>query len=251
VKEEPSDFPGLIQSLLDSNKKVSRDAADRLIAKARKEPELIGHLERLLSEVPPSESWPVAYVLGNAAQPSVACLQVLRKTLDSPDPDLRWGAVSLLARLASGDARIPVIFVDLLTTGSSTQRRMAVYGLRDAKLPDASRMVPPLVAAIKDADPLVRVAAVLSLQLAPEIPGDVPDSLLDLLSQDPDTRVRCAAASTLGKAEISSRKITDALAAVAAAAEPRLRKAAQAALESIKKRPAIALREDDGGPSVD
>jgi HEAT repeat protein len=242
------EITALIQSLTDPNKKVVRQTADALITRAQEEPELARRLETLLSAAPPERCWPIAFVLGHIGSPSLRCLQILQETLDSRDPDLRWAAGSLLARLGKEDRRVPELMLALLKTGTSTQRRMAVYVLRDLKVKNDA-VLSALLAALDDTDPLVRVAAVLSLELQTEIHQAGLDSLLDLFLRDPDTRVRCAGAFALATLGTRSEKISAALTTAVYSGDPRLRKAAEAALETLKKKARHRpCSKDDGGP---
>lgn len=227
----PPEIAALIRSLGDPDKKTVRSAADALVSLARGQPELARRLEELLSQAPPAERWPFAYVLGHIGSPSLQCLQALQETLGSRDPDLRWAAGSLLTHLGKRDARVLDLLLALLKTGTSTQRRMAVYGLRDLELKDGA-----VLAALDDSDVLVRVAAVLSLKLHSDTPQAGLDLLLDLLLKDPDTRVRCAAAFALGGLGTPSGEICAALTKAAEGPDPQLRKAAEAALDLLKKK---------------
>ena len=235
MKEEPSEVAALIQSLNHPNKKVVREAADALILIGKEQPELAHRLEQLLSDAPPGERWPIAFVLGHIGSPSLQCLQTLQETLDCRDPDLRWAAGSLLTHLGKRDARVLDLLLALLKTGTPTQRRMAVYGLRDLELKEGP-VVAALLAALDDTDVLVRVAAVLSLKLQSDTPQAGLDLLLDLLLKDPDTRVRCATAFALAGLGAPSGEICAALAGAAQSQDPQLRKAAEAALELLKKK---------------
>jgi HEAT repeat protein len=235
MNEDTPELEALIRSLTDANKKVVREAAEALISRARQQPELTHRLDELLTTAPREQCWPIAYILGHTGSPSLRCLHVLQETLDNRDPDLRWAAGSLLARLGKLDNRISELLCGLLKTGTPTQRRMAVYGLRDIE-PKEDAILHALLSAVEDADALVRVAAVLSLELQSDIPETVLDSLLDLFLNDPDTRVRCATSFALAALGRSSEKISAALNAAVKGEDPQLRRAAEAALESLKKK---------------
>ena len=101
MEEESGRIASLIDSLKHPDKKVIRQAADALISMAPGFPELPGRLGRLLSEPPADKSWPIAYVLAHISSPSPLCLHVLRETLDSKDPDIRWAVGLLLVRLGN------------------------------------------------------------------------------------------------------------------------------------------------------
>jgi len=153
----------LIESLKHPEKKVIRQAAERLIAMAPQVPELAPKLNRLLTITPDQYRWPIAYVLARISPPSPPCLEVLKETLGSGDSDIRWAAAVLLVRLGNADKGVTALLRDLLRTGTPTQRRMAVYCIRDSDQNQAC--VEALLDSLRDPDPLVRVASVTSLKL--------------------------------------------------------------------------------------
>lgn len=198
------DIASLIESLAHSDRAVVRTAIDSLVTIGHERPEVRESLNRLLQEVASEKRWPVAYTLGQLSQPSSSCLDTLMEALGSEDPDIRWATLQLLIRLGKNDKRIPPIVSDLLNSGSPTQRRMAVYCLRDLGLEDRSVQLQCL----GDTDPLVRVAAVTALSKQSQLSEDVLSVLVRLNSNDTDSRVRNAAGFVLERLGISPDKFS-------------------------------------------
>jgi len=235
MEEESGRIASLIDSLKHPDKKVIRQAADALISMAPGFPGLPDRLGRLLSESPADKSWPIAYVLAHISSPSPLCLHVLRETLGSKDPDIRWAVGLLLVRLGNSRREIASLLLDLLKSGTPTQIRMALYCLRDLDLKD-DLSLRAIVESLRDPDPLVRVAAVTSLKTRQEIDQEGMEILLQLFLADPDSRVRCNAAVMLAQLGAPNKDICRALQEAGQSEEPQLKKAAHAALALLKKR---------------
>ena len=235
MKEDSEQIASLISALNHPDKKVIRQAADALVSMALHRPELTQRLNDLLSEAPEGSRWPIAYVLAQIGPPSSACLHVLKQTLDSKDPDIRWAVGLLLVRLGKSHVDVVALMLDLLKTGTPTQRRMALYCLRDVSLKDTV-FQQALLESLRDADPLVRVAAVASLKFLPEIGKDGLDFLLHLFLADPDSRVQRTAALSLAQLGAPSDEIRTALKDASRSEDPQLRRAASAALELLEKK---------------
>lgn len=193
------DIASLIESLGRSDRSVVRTAIESLVTLGHERPEVRDTLNRLLQQVPSEKRWPVAYTLGQLSQPTSACLSVLTKGLGCEDADIRWATLQLLTRLGKNDKRILPLVSDLLNTGNPTQRRMAVYCLRDLGLEDRSVQLQCL----GDSDPLVRVAAVTTLSKQSQLSDDVLRVLVRLNSDDTDSRVRSATKFALERLGIS------------------------------------------------
>ncbi len=198
------DIASLIESLAHSDRAVVRTAIDSLVSIGHERPEVRESLNRLLPEVSSEKRWPVSYTLGQLFQPSSSCLDTLMEALGSEDPDIRWATLQLLIRLGKNDKRILPLVSDLLNSESPTQRRMAVYCLRDLGFEDRSVQLQ----CIGDTDPHVRVAAVLALSKQSRLSEDVLSVLVRLNSNDTDSRVRSAAGFVLERLGISPDKFS-------------------------------------------
>lgn len=235
MDDESEKIARLIESLYHADKKVIREAAQSLISMAPELPRLTERLDRLLHDTSPEKRWPIAYVLAQISPPSPLCLDVLKETLDHKDPDLRWAVALLFVRLGKNDDGVPASLLDLLKTGTPTQRRMALYSLRDMDLKDMASLE-GMLESLRDPDPLVRVAAVTSLKARREVGKDGLDCLLELFLKDPDPRVRHTAAITLAQLGAPSQEIRTALQNASQSQDPQLRRAASAALDLLQKK---------------
>ncbi|HEY2990681.1 MAG TPA: HEAT repeat domain-containing protein [Candidatus Binatia bacterium] len=247
MDEEPAQLDALIKSLDQPDKKALRRSVDTLIGLARTAPELAGRLSALMDGAPAEKRWPMAYVLAHISPLSPQCLDALEDTLGVDDPDIRWAVAVLLVRLAQAPGSIVVArLIALLQAGKPTQRRMAVYCLRDigAGVPS---LEPALHAALDDPEPLVRVAAATSLKTFPEIGKNALDRLLRMISMDPDSRVRASAALALAHLDAPAEQVRLALQAAGEDSDPRLVKAARAALALLEQKgPAPSAKENTG-----
>ncbi len=235
MEDESKRVLSLIHSLNQSDKRALRQAVDALISTAPGFPHLAEQLDRLLADRPGGDSWPIAYVLAHISSPSSLCLRVLGEALGAMDPDIRWAVALLLVRLAKQDHRIVGLLFDLLKSGSPVQRRMALYCLRDTEAKETA-ILQALLEALRDPDPLVRVAAVNSLKNLADIGGDGLNRLLDVLRRDADLRVRRTTALVLGYLGAPTEEIRAALEDASASRDPHLKKAACAALALVKKK---------------
>lgn len=191
-----------IESLLDElqngDRGIVRHAVEAIIARAPQERGLNERLESRLKDVATRWRWPVAYTLGHLAEASGDCLSVLADGLGSQDQDIRWATQRLLTELGGAQDKARELLLSLLRSGSPTQRRMAVYCLRDVGLGD-DRIAGEVVEACQDPEPLVRVAAVTSLTKSQSLPGQSVPILRRLADVDSDVRVRNAARFVLAR----------------------------------------------------
>ncbi len=186
-------MPPLLDALDQTDKAVVRRAVEELVALAADEPEVAEVLAQRLREAP---RWPVAYALGQITRPSAPCLEMLAWGLGSGDQDLRWATQLLLTDLGKRYPEVVSRLEALLREGSATQRRMAVYCLRDIATAGAG-LPAVFLEAMRDPEPLVRVAVVTSLAKASEVGAETLDAVRSAAAGDADARVRNAAAFAL------------------------------------------------------
>ncbi|MGH7828178.1 MAG: HEAT repeat domain-containing protein [Candidatus Binatia bacterium] len=229
------ELTAVIAALESRDKRAIRGAVDALIPLANESPPVATRLNQLLNEPQRANRWPIAYVLANLPHPSQATIQVLLDTLDSEDPEIRWAIALLLVKLARQDENILTRLVQAVSLGKTTQRRMAVYCVRDLSLSDHASLR-TLVEALRDPDPMVRVAATTSLKARSDVGSDEENELLRLFLEDPDGRVRNAAVVTLAQLGASSNEFHDALVKARAGPDPQIQKAAAQALSIIQKK---------------
>jgi HEAT repeat protein len=225
----------IINALASPDKPTIRAAVDALIPLAKESPRLATKLAELLDEPQRASRWPVAYVLGNLPQPSERTVQVLLDTLDTNDSDIRWAVALLLVRLARKEQKIITRLLETTSAGTPAQRRMAVYCIRDLKLSDAVSLR-VLVNSLGDSDPTVRVAAITSFKTRSDVGSNEEKALLRLLVEDPDGRVKNAAAITLAQLGATSEEFLAALERATASQDWQLRKAATSALALLQKK---------------
>ena len=225
----------LLADLDSSDKPTLRAAVDELIKRAVAAPDVVAELNRLLDDSRGPYRWPTAYVLAHLPHPSTRVFAVLLNTLDLPDPDIRWAVMLLLVRLAKTDGRIIRLLFELRKTGTPTQRRMALYCIRDLHLPDAASLE-ELLDSLRDSDPTVRVAAVTSLKGRKDIDAYARKKLCEVFVEDPELKVRNAAAVTLAQLGSPSEEFLAALKKAAHSEHAQLKKASAAAFAILQKR---------------
>ena len=235
MDEESAKLALLIRALDQPDKKAVREAVDALIPMAKSAPEVAARLNAALEAAPAEKRWPIAYVLAHVSPLSTPCVDALEDALDISDPDIRWAVALLLVGLAKKpEPAVAAHLVDLLDSGSPTQRRMAIYCLRDIGAEDLLRVA--LQHALDDPDPLVRVAAVTSLKTFPKIGREVADELLRFVSEDLDSRVRASAALALAHVGAPTERILRTLEDAIRSPDAKLAKAARAALSVLEQK---------------
>lgn len=247
MTQDANTAAGLIDQLDASDKSAIRAAVDQLIEIAAHSPDVKDTLTRLLEDRSRKARWPMAYILASLPSPPRTAITILIDTLASEDPDIRWAVALLLIRLAKIDRDTLSLLLDLLGAGDPNQRRMSLYCLRDLNLKDAASLK-AMQARLQDSDPLVRVAAVLSLRTRSDASEESWELLFDRFSSDPDRRVRHTAALTLAHLGASSRKFLDALNAALRSDDPQARKVAHSALAVLQKKGSVP---DGTDPLVD
>jgi HEAT repeat protein len=230
-----NNIAALIGALEESDKRTIRKAVDALITFATDDAQLRTTLSGLLTDASRKNRWPLAYILANLLPPEPAGLAVLIETLDHSDPDIRWAIALTLIRLAKTDAKILNLLIDLASTGSANQRRMAIYCLRGVGLNDDGS-VQTLLKSLYDPDPMTRVAAVISLKIHSRLGEQGKRELFERFLNDPDVRVRSAAAVILAHLGNPSQEFLAALTKASVDGNPQLKKAATTALALLQKK---------------
>ncbi len=228
------DVGTLIADLERSEKPIIRAAVNALVAMAESSAELQSALHRKMADPRVKNRWAIAYVLAHLPQPSRDVVQCLLDSLDHEDADIRWAIGLLLVRLAGTDASITQELLRRCTDGNRLQRRMATYCVRDLKLQDtASEQV--LFVALRDPDPMVRMAAAAGLKRR-NLDLSGKDALLAVFLEDPDNRVRSVAAVTLAQIGAPSERFLRALNLAENSDDEQIRKAAKAALSLLENK---------------
>ena len=227
----------LLADLEKSDKPTLRRAVDALIPIAAEDPQIAATLRELLNNPSRESRWPIAYVLASLPSPTQTSIRVLSETLDHRDPDIRWAVALILIRLAKTDRQVLKLLIELAAKGTSNQRRMAIYSLRDVGLTDEAS-VQALMDALHDTDPMVRVAAVTSLKIHSGLSARGKSELLELFLRDSDYRVRNTVVVTLAYLGTPSEEFLNELTKATASENAQLKKAAIAAFDILKKRSA-------------
>ena len=162
-------------------------------------------------------------------------MQTLLDALDHREPDIRWAVALLLIRIAKQNVKLVSRLIDLSATGTANQKRMALYCIRDLVLSDAASLAAS-VNALSDVDPTVRVAAAICLKPRADLKDDGRNLLLKVYLEDPDLRVRNAAAIVLANLGSPSEEFLIALRAASESKNGQTRKTAVAALDLLEKR---------------
>ena len=225
----------LMADLEKSDKPTLRKAVDALISIAADDPRIATTLSALLKDPSRKNRWPIAYILASLPSPTQSSIGVLTETLDHRDPDIRWAVALILIRLAKTDRQVLKLLIELASKGTATQRRMAIYSLRDVGLTDGES-VQILMDALHDPDPMVRVAAVTSLKMHSGLSERGKSQLLELFLRDSDPRVRNTVVVTLAYLGTPSEEFLSELTKATASENSQLKKAATAAFSILKKR---------------
>ncbi|HXG50859.1 MAG TPA: HEAT repeat domain-containing protein, partial [candidate division Zixibacteria bacterium] len=191
MMERDEAIAGHLAALECEDKMVIRRGVDGLIALAGRSPGLVPLLRELLSDPRRKHRWALAYVLGHVAPPAPAAVEALLEALGHPEPDIRWAVALLLIRLGKSHPAIAANLVALSRDGTATQRRMAVYCIRDVGVPGPPARA-ALVRALGDTDPLVRLAALAAFKNCTGPDAEVERLFLGLFLRDPHDGVRNA-----------------------------------------------------------
>jgi len=228
-----NNITALIADLEHGEKPIIRAAVNALISLAEASPELRDTLRRRMGEPQVKNPWAIAYVLARMPQPFHDVTQRLLEDLGHPDPDIRWAIGLLLVQLANRDEEITRQFLRLCATGNALQRRMAIYCLRDLNLQDAAS-TQVFFLALRDPDPLVRIAAAAGLKRKTHLDSREKDMLLTVFLEDPDSRVKSVAAVTLAQMGAPSERFLRALNVAESSENEQIRRAANAALSLLE-----------------
>jgi hypothetical protein len=225
----------LIADLDHPDKPTIRAAVDALISLATGSPACQQILHQRLIESGHRNYWPAAYVLGHLPYPSRVVIQNLIEALDHREPDIRWAIALLLVRIAKTNGELTNLLIDLCTTGTANQKRMALYSIRDLALSDTKSLA-ALLEALRDADPSVRVSAAICLKPRPDLNDTGRAALLQVYLKDTELKVRNTAAIALANLGSPAPEFLLALRKASESDNDQVRKAAVAALELLDKR---------------
>jgi HEAT repeat protein len=233
AEHEPIETPlalAVVACLGFGTKALQRRAADvlqRTSAAAR--PAVLGALRTAVTAPEASRRWSAVYALGQLDILEPALVPALLEALGNRDGDQRWAAAALLVGCGT---RHPTEVVpalrDALRAPIPELRKMALYVLRDLAI-DAPGLASELLAATRDDDVAVRLAALAALTRLEAPPPGACDEALRLAREDPHPGVRRAAVSALGKLGRGVPAADVVISAALDSADPSMRRAAESA----------------------
>lgn len=228
---ERDELQALCACLGSEPKALQRRAAEACAALHRRGVVVTEMLLAALQAGGRQQRWGAAYALSRlgAAPPQV--LPVLLECLGVDDGDLRWAAADILVHMDPVPERLDALR-DLLAAGNAAQRKMAAYCLRDIETRSAA-IEQALCAALHDAEPGVRMAALSSLARLSVARAPLAQQVAAMLN-DPDTGVQRAAAVVLGTLGEPSAPVLAALRDAAASTDPSLQRAAARSLRRLR-----------------
>jgi HEAT repeat protein len=220
----------LAACLADARKIVQRRAAETLAALGAQGTSVRDVLLRTLQSDVTKQRWGAAYALSLLGDAPAVTLPTLLEALGSDDGDVRWAAGNILVRLRGNTALVDALR-QLLGTGSSAQRKMAAYCLRDldARSPAVERA---LFAALHDPDTYVRLAAIAAIGRLAIDRATAAQGLMNLLA-GPNANLQRAAAAVLGVLGDRSDAVRAALTRASQSADVSLARAAERSLRLL------------------
>jgi HEAT repeat protein len=217
----------LIRLLRDPAPDVRRTAALSLGKIGR--PEAAHALVAQLSDQDPQVRQYSAWALGNLGEDIVDVAgPALVTRLSDRDDDVRTSVAQALGRLGAPPSIKPIL--EIVLHGDPGARKAAIQALGWLEAPES---FPSLIRSLADRDAGIRQAAIAALGELADIRA-VP-YLAERLRKDPDPGVRSECAFRLGK--LGGKSAIRALQAATQDPDPRVRRWARAALESVQENP--------------
>ena len=226
-RADAADLALLLDALGAPTKAEQRRAAEVLAAVARAGQDVGPLLEQGLADGSARRRWGAAYACSVMGATSPACLPILLEALGSDDGDVRWAAATIIRSLPGYQDVVPELRA-LVHALSPLQRKMALYCLRDLSA-QASGLDDELLAALRDDEPAVRLAALSTVTVLAQDRRAAARAVMGRLD-DADAGVRRAAAAALGRLGPAEPAIIEALQRARDGADPALTRAAARAL---------------------
>ena len=226
-RADAADLALLLDALGAPTKAEQRRAAEVLAAVARAGQDVGPLLEQGLADGSARRRWGAAYACSVMGATSPACLPILLEALGSDDGDVRWAAATIIRSLPGYQDVVPELRARVHAL-SPLQRKMALYCLRDLSA-QASGLDDELLAALRDDEPAVRLAALSTVTVLAQDRQAAARAVMGRLD-DADAGVRRAAAAALGRLGPAEPAIIEALQRARDGADPALTRAAARAL---------------------
>ncbi len=202
----------LVAALESPARMRQRHAAELLARLAADRRDVVALLEDALAVGSARQRWGAAYALARCGRLPSSALPVLLEVMGDADGDSRWAAAALIVRALPAPTVLPAL-QRVLAGGTPTQRKMALYCLRDIAVRD-EEIADAVAQACTDPVAGVRLAAMAALTVVTPAPRAAAQVLLRSL-HDPDAGVRRAAAAHLGRLGIAEPSVRAGLAAIA------------------------------------
>lgn len=231
VAEEEVAF--LRRCLAHSSKNLQRAAAECLAELAGTEPQRKGTLSDALDSFDSRARWGAAYAFSVLGEFPAAAIDTAVELLGTQDRDLRWAAADLLKRaVQGGESTAMKRLCNAAATGTFLQRRMALYALRDLAIGDPDALVAALDA-LNERDVELRLAGLAALVRLSESSARAADRIVVLLG-DSEPRVQRAAAAALGPLGFRSEGVFRAIERALASGDESVRRAAKKSLDRLR-----------------
>jgi HEAT repeat protein len=232
AKVSKTDVAFLRECLRHPRKSLQRAAAECFAALSRRDPQGEAQLFDELESLDPRTRWAAAYAVSRLGKFPPVAVDTAIELLGTEDRDLRWAAAELLERaVLEGGSQVMERLCAVAGNGSFLQRRMALYALRNLGI-----HVPEALGAAHDAvdevDVELRLAGLAALVRLSTDASDAADRVVFLLD-DSEPRVRRAAAAALGALGCRSTNVLRALEHALASDDEAVRRAARKSSERL------------------
>src|SRR5437870_453881 len=131
-----AELEALAQCLGHDRKLVQRRAAEAFAALDRRGTPVRAVLAAALRSTAARQRWGAAYALSLLGAPPRETLPVLLETLGEDDGDMRWAAARIVVRMRD-EPELVGMLAELAVRGRGSQRKMALYCLRDLEASSA------------------------------------------------------------------------------------------------------------------
>lgn len=227
----------LLERLGSTERALQRAARDEASARLKREPGFRETLYRLLSEGSPRARFSAAQVIFQQDRPTLRLLPALLDLLELEDGDLRWTTANMLATLGRMHGEVyPVVLHESLRAEAPQRRRMALYVLRELA-PERTETKDAFLSALKDRDSRVRCAALSSLAKLTDPDHACLDEALELARSGRDPTLQRIAVVVLPDLVAHHPEARDAVATLfgelGSSNDPSLARTAQAAADRL------------------
>lgn len=227
----PGELRTLTALLGDPSKLVQRRAAEAFAALAARGVDVRPWLDQAAAVSDLRGRWGALYAVSLIGPVPPHAVPTLLEVIGLGDGDLRWAAAELLKRRAAVDRQAVVGALVTAASMPGPRRKMALYCLRDLQ---AIEGLAAATAALGDGNSDVRLAALAASAALDDDRAGAAERIATLI-EDPDPRVRRAAAATLGRLGCCLPVVWAALARAETSDDPSLRRAVADARRRLRR----------------